>query len=202
MRLDPVEVTAADLAPAAAGAHRALSARPARVRGTRWKLPRWRIAELLSLPVAGATDVAIAGPGAEAWFAKLRKTVERPPADATFRPVGDGTIEVVPAKDGLAVDVPATAKALLAAAVSPGERTRDAGRPTAQAERTTAEAQAMGIERRLASYTTLYAGTSDRITNLQLGVLLDGALVAPGATFSFNDRVGERTVERGFRPAP
>ena len=61
----------------------------------------------------------------------------------------------------------------------------------------------MGIERRLASYTTLYAGTPDRITNLQLGVsLLNGALVAPGGTFSFNDRVGERTIERGFRPAP
>ena len=204
VRLDPVQVTAADLAPAARQARAALSA-PVRLEyeGTRWKLPRWRIAELLSLPVAGATDVAIAGPGAEAWFAKLRKTVERPPADATFRPVGDGTIEVVPAKDGLAVDVPATAKALLAAAVAQGERTATLVVRTAQAERTTAEAQAMGIERRLASYTTLYAGTSDRITNLQLGVsLLDGALVAPGATFSFNDRVGERTVERGFRPAP
>ena len=26
--------------------------------------------------------------------------------------------------------------------------------------------------------------------------------MAPGGTFSFNERVGERTVERGFRPAP
>jgi vancomycin resistance protein YoaR len=203
VRLDPVDVTEADLAPAAAQARTALSA-PVRLEyeGTRWKLPRWRIAELLSLPVAGTTDVAIAGPGAEAWFAKLRKTVERPPADATFRPVGDG-IEIVPAKDGLAVDVPATAKALLAAAVSTGERSATLVVRTAEAERTTAEAQALGIERRLSSYTTLYAGTPDRITNLQLGVsLLNGALVAPGATFSFNDRVGERTIERGFRPAP
>jgi vancomycin resistance protein YoaR len=32
--------------------------------------------------------------------------------------------------------------------------------------------------------------------------LLDGARIAPGATFSFNDRVGERTLARGFRPAP
>ena len=170
VRLDPVDVTEADLAPAAAQARTALSA-PVRLEyeGTRWKLPRWRIAELLSLPVAGTTDVAIAGPGAEAWFAKLRKTVERPPADATFRPVGDG-IEIVPAKDGLAVDVPATAKALLAAAVSTGERSATLVVRTAEAELTTAEAQAMGIERRLASYTTLYAGTPDRITNLQLGV--------------------------------
>jgi len=74
---------------------------------------------------------------------------------------------------------------------------------TTEAERTTAEAKAMGIERRLAGYTTLYAGSWDRITNLRLAIsLLDGALVAPGGTFSFNERVGERTLERGFRPAP
>ena len=201
--LDPVEVTATDLAAAATQARTALSA-PVRLEyeRTRWRLPRWRIAELLSLPVAGATEVSIAGPGAEAWFARLRKAVERAPADATFRPAGDG-IEIVPAKSGLAVDVPATAKALLAAAVSRDARTAALVVRTAEAERTTAEAQAMGIERRLASYTTLYAGTPDRITNLQLAVsLVDGALVAPGGTFSFNDRVGERTIERGFRPAP
>ena len=201
--LDPVAVTAADLAPAAAQARLALSA-PVRLEyeGTRWKLPRWRIAELLTLPVGGATDVAIAGPGAEEWFGKLRKTVGRPATDATFRPAGDG-VEVVPAKDGLDVDVPATAKALLTAAVSADARTATLVVRTAPAERTTAEAQAMGIERRLASYTTLYAGTPDRITNLQLAIsLLNGALVAPGGTFSFNDRVGERTIERGFRPAP
>jgi vancomycin resistance protein YoaR len=201
--VDPVEVTAADLAPAARDARLALSA-PVRLtyEETRWRLPRWRIAELLTLPVAGATDVTIAGPGAEAWFGKLRKTVERAPVDATFRPAGD-TVEIVPAKDGLAVDVPATAANILAAATSAGDRTAALVVRTAEAERTTADARAMGVERRLASYTTAYAGTPDRITNLQLGVsLVSGALVAPGDTFSFNERVGERTVERGFRPAP
>ena len=203
VRIDPIGVTAADLAPAARQARTALSA-PVRLQydGTRWRLPRWRIAELLSLPVAGETKVAIAGPGAEAWFDKLRKTVERPPVDAGFEPAGDG-VRIVPAKDGLAIDVPATAGALLAAAASTTDRTADLLVRTAPAERSTADAQAMGVERRLASYTTLYAGTSDRITNLRLAIsLLNGALVAPGATFSFNERVGERTIERGFRPAP
>jgi vancomycin resistance protein YoaR len=203
--VDPVSVTAEDLAPAARQARIALSA-PVRLEheGTRWRLPRWRIAELLTLPVAGETKLAIAGPGAEAWFGKLRKTVEQAPVDARFRPAGD-TVEIVPAQDGIAVDVPATARNLLAAAVRPREAQRTAALVvrTAEADRTTAKAQAMGIERRLASYTTAYAGTPDRITNLQLGVtLVDGALVPPGGTFSFNERVGERTVERGFRPAP
>ena len=106
--------------------------------------------------------------------------------NAGFEAVGDG-VRVVPAKAGLEVDVPATASALLAAATSPADRAAQLAVRTAQPERTTAEAAAMGIERRLASYTTLYAGTSDRITNLQLGVkLVNGAVVAPGATFSFN----------------
>jgi vancomycin resistance protein YoaR len=55
----------------------------------------------------------------------------------------------------------------------------------------------------MSSYKTYYSGTADRITNLQLGVKeLDGTLVQPGGTFSLNDAIGERTVERGFRPAP
>lgn len=61
----------------------------------------------------------------------------------------------------------------------------------------------MGIDRRLGGYKTYNSGTADRITNLRLGVtLLDDTLVAPGATFSLNGVLGERTAERGFRPAP
>jgi vancomycin resistance protein YoaR len=55
----------------------------------------------------------------------------------------------------------------------------------------------------MSSFKTYYSGTADRITNLQLGVAaLDGTLVPPGGTFSLNRAIGERTVERGFRPAP
>ena len=203
VRIDPVEVSAVDLAPAAGQAQIALSA-PVRLEheGTRWKLPRWRIAELLSLPTGGKTELAIGGRGAERWFASLRKSVERAPVDARIEAAGDG-VQIVPDKPGLAVDVPATADALLAALVTTEPRTATLVVRTAEADRTVADVQAMGIERRLASYTTLYAGTWDRITNLRLGIsLLNGALVAPGGTFSFNERVGERTLERGFRPAP
>jgi vancomycin resistance protein YoaR len=64
-------------------------------------------------------------------------------------------------------------------------------------------AEAMGIDRVLASYTTLYAGTAERIQNLQLAVAaIDGTLVEPGGTFSFNGVVGERTEEKGYGPAP
>lgn len=202
--VDPVEVTAADLAPAAAQARIAVSA-PVRLASgeTRWKLPRWRIASLLSLPKDGATRIAIAGPGAETYFEQLRKTVERDPVDAGFM-VGKANVpQVVPAKDGIILDVPATAKALLAAAISPTERVAQLAVRTEGAARTTEDAEAMGITERLSSYRTSNAGTAGRITNLRLAVAaLDGTLVPPGGTFSLNAAVGERTAEGGYRSAP
>ena len=204
VRIDPVEVRAADLAPAARQARLALSA-PVRLEysGVRWKIPRWRIAELLSLPAAGTTELAIAGPGAEEWFTKLRKTVEHAPVDARFSVTADGGIEILPDKPGLAIDVPATAKALLAAAISPTNRTAALSVRTAVAERTVAEAQAMGITGVVGSYYTTYGGIASRLHNVALvAKLIDGALIAPGKTFSFNGTTGERTAEKGFQEAP
>ena len=203
-RVDPVDVTAADLAVARRQAETALSA-PVRLEyeGTRWKLPRWRIAELLSLPSDGATALTIGGAGAESWFDKLRKSVERAPADARFEVRADGTIGIVPDKPGLAIDVPATAKAILAAAVSPAQRTAGLVAETATAERTTAEAQTMGITGVVGSYHTTYGGIPSRLHNVALvAKLIDGTLIGPGETFSFNGTTGERTADKGFQEAP
>jgi vancomycin resistance protein YoaR len=202
-RVDPAEVTAADLRRAATQARLALSA-PVRLayRETRWRLPRWRIAELLSLPSAGSTRLAIAGPGAERYFDRLSTAVGREPTDATFA-VTSGGIEVVPAKNGLEVDVERTAKALLAAAISPTDRTARLAVAVSAPERSTADAKAMGITGVVGSYTTTYGGTPGRLHNVQLvSELIDGALIAPGATFSFNGTTGERTPEKGFQEAP
>ncbi len=204
VRVDPVEVTAADLAVARRQAETALSA-PVRLEydGTRWKLPRWRIAELLSLPSAGTTRLAIAGAGAEAWFGKLRKTIEHAPVDARFEVRAGGEIAIVPDQPGLGVDVPATAKALLAAAISPTDRTAALSVSTTTAERTATEAKAMGITGVVGSYHTTYGGIPSRLHNVALvAQLIDGALIAPGDTFSFNGKTGERTAEKGFQEAP
>jgi vancomycin resistance protein YoaR len=101
------------------------------------------------------------------------------------------------------VNVPQAARAILRAATSPTNRVARLTTVRAAPERSTAEALAMGIDRRMSSYKTYYSGTSDRITNLQLGVrALDDTLVPPGGTFSLNGAIGERTIERGFRTAP
>ena len=101
------------------------------------------------------------------------------------------------------IDVAATRRTMLAAALSPTARSARVVVTTQDAKRTTAQARAMGISTRISSYETIYGGDPNRIHNVQLVArLIDGKLVAPGATFSFNQATGERTADKGFRTAP
>ena len=65
---------------------------------------------------------------------------------------------------------------------------------------TTDDANALGIRRKLVSFTTeMGVSSSNRIHNVHLMAdFIDGTVIAPGHVFSFNDVVGERTAERGF----
>ena len=203
VRVTAPPVTAQMLAGAAARAKTAVSAPiTLKIAERRFRVPRWRVAELLVLPREGATKLAIGGAAADAYFRNLSDNVGRPPRDAEFAVYGE-SVQVVPARDGLELNVPRAARTILQAASRPTNRVATLTVVRAAPERTTADALAMGIDTRMASYKTYYSGTTDRITNLQLGVReLDGTLVAPGGTFSLNEAIGERTVERGFRPAP
>jgi vancomycin resistance protein YoaR len=198
------EVTAAELAPVVAQVETAVSGPVRLVRGeTRWRLPRWRIAQLLDLPNGGVTSLALGGPEADAYFGRFRKQVDRAPRDAEFLVASDNTVSVKPAAPGLRLDVAAARKAILAAALSPTDRTAKLVVARSTPERTTREARAMGITGLVGGYTTYYGGEPNRIHNVQLVArLVDGALIAPGATFSFNETTGERTPEQGFREAP
>jgi vancomycin resistance protein YoaR len=204
VRVEPPQVTAAELAPVLARVEIALSGPVRLAHGeTRWRLPRQRIAELLSLPKNGQRELALAGAGADAYFERLGELISRPARDASFVADSEGNVTVVPGVAGTELDREKTAASLLAAATSTEQRLAQVSVRRARPALTTDQARGLGISRVLATYTTAYAGSADRIHNLQLGVsLLDGALVAPGATFSFNERVGERTEERGFRAAP
>ena len=204
----PVKVTAPPVSAAmlAGTAERARTATSApivlRSAQRSFRLPRWRVAELLTLPRGGATKLVIGGAAADAYFRNLSESIGRPARDAEFAVYGE-SVQVVPARYGLELNVPNAARAILRAATRPTNRVAQLTVARALPERTTAEALAMGIDTRMASYKTYYSGTADRITNLQLGVsALDGTLVAPGGTFSLNEAIGERTVERGFRSAP
>jgi vancomycin resistance protein YoaR len=203
VRVDRPSVTARALAPAAARVRVALSA-PVRLAfgTTRWRLPRWRIAKLLALPRNGATSVGIGGPAAASYFRRLAKRVNREPVNAEFAVYSSG-VQVIPSRDGYAVDVPATSRALLEAALSRTDRLARVAVERARPERTTSEARAMGITGLVGGYTTIYGGEPNRLHNVRLvAALIDKALIAPGQTFSFNATTGERNADRGFLEAP
>ena len=138
-------VDAADLEEAAAKARVALSA-PIRLAygETRWRVPRWKIASLLTLPVAGNTDVALTGRGAEEYLERLSATVSRKPQDARFQVTATGKIVVRPSAPGLLLDIPATAKAIAAAAFSTDRRTAKLVVRVAEPARTTADREGDG----------------------------------------------------------
>jgi len=202
--VDTPTVSSADLAPAVEQLHIALS-RPIRMSLDRssWWLPPGKLASLLALPHSGSSSLAIGGNGAEGYFRRLARGVGRPPRDATFAVSATGNLSIVPSRPGRVIAVPATERNILAAAVSATHRTARVVVTTQAARRTTAEAGAMGITTRIGRYETIYGGDPNRIHNVQLvAQLIDGKLVAPGATFSFNRATGARTADKGFLEAP
>lgn len=55
----------------------------------------------------------------------------------------------------------------------------------------------------LATYTAKYDSDSDRNTNLRLACeAINGTVLYPGETFSYNKALGERTSQRGYKPGP
>ena len=140
---------------------------------------------------------------ADVYFARLEGTVDRAPRDAGFAVDANGGIRLVPAASGVRLDVPKSEVRVLAAAKSAVDRTAKLAVAVELPKRSTEAAQAMGINGTVGTYETIYGGDPNRIHNVQLVAhLVDGKLIAPGSTFSFNGATGERTAEKGFLVAP
>ena len=204
VNVDEPKVRAADLVPVAAQVRTAL-ARPVRMKlgVASWWLPKRQLAAILALPHDGARALHVGGPGATRYFGKLGRGIDERARDATFRVLSSGRVVVVPARPGRVVNALATGRNVLTAALSPTDRTARVVVMFEKPNRTTAQARALGITTRVGRYETIYGGDPNRIHNVQLVAhLVDGKLIAPGATFSFNHATGARTADKGFREAP
>lgn len=123
----------------------------------------------------------------------------REPRDAEFRVVGE-RIGILPSRPGRELAVRALARSLL---TDPGARVHRARFRQVAPDLTTAQARALRIREQVSSFTTYYPCCASRVTNIKrAAAILDGTVLRPGETFSLNEALGKRTVERGFVEAP
>ncbi len=110
------------------------------------------------------------------------------------------TVRISPSRPGLAPDGRWISDSISAAAAAPIRRA-SLRLKQIRADLTTSEGKALGIREQISSFTTdMGPSSSNRIHNVQLmAEYIDGTIIEPGDQFSFNERVGPRTVERGFR---
>ena len=198
----PISTEAAERAATTA---RTIAAAPVRLKlegeGGIGQLGRIQLASLLRFePKAGAVNVVLDSAGIERKLHPLVKPFTRKPEDATFRVSGDRAY-VIKAKNGTTLDVRGAQSAIYEAGTGAGRRLAVLGLATLAPELTTKDAKALGIREPISTFTTdMGLSSSNRIWNVHLlGNYLDGTIVKAGETFSYNEVVGPRTIERGFR---
>ena len=128
----------------------------------------------------------------------LRGTGEAPqPATVVLR---DGRPVVVPDQPGVTVSPDEAADAVRRVLTEDdADRTVEVGTQVARASFTTADARALGITEPVSDAVTYYPHAEYRnINQSRAAELINGTVVEPGETFSFNETVGERTEANGF----
>lgn len=122
--------------------------------------------------------------------------------DAEFKWVNGAVTDVVTSQDGRTVDLAATDSALTSALLAQAGTVTPAVAVTAPKVASSQKA-AMVMSDRLGYGRTDYSSSiPNRKWNVELSVKrLDGALIPPDGIFSFNQAVGEQTVNSGYKEA-
>jgi len=159
---------------------------------------RWN---LLWRPVAVELRTSVDRPRLAAFLDAVSGVVYAPPREGRLV-VLSGRVEVVPHRDGVALDragAERVLRAALPASVHQVELPLKPVRPRWTAERL----RALGISKRVASFSTYFPPNPDRAHNIALAASrLRGVLLPTGFELSFNHVVGPRTQQAGYREAP
>lgn len=164
-------------------------------------LPTAAIAPFLTLvsDAAGTLTPSLDAAGLIAAQTDLLAPLVKAPKNASFTFVDDKPV-VVPSEDGTALNAPTLATDLIAVLPKAGaDRVASATVSTKEADLTTGEANVLGIIEPISEFTTQYPIAPYRLTNIgRAAELINGSVVLPGATWSLNQTVGERTEANGF----
>ncbi|GMA30581.1 VanW family protein [Litorihabitans aurantiacus] len=125
------------------------------------------------------------------------------PKDASFT-FADGRPQIVPSENGTGIDPAQLGSAVQAAATSTSERTAAVELVGAEAEFSTADAEALGVTEVIGEFSTPLPPGNDapRTGNISTGAeKVTGVLLKPGETFSLIENVGPINAASGYRPS-
>lgn len=207
----PTSIKYSDAEKAAKKANDMMSA-PITMRYTEstWTFTPQEISEMIEIREAkksGSPEISVVI-GVEKAKAKLEKLtggVTREPQDAKFSISGNKVI-IIPSREGVGVNIDKAVEDMNKVAGKKQAYERDLllTSHTTAPKMTTEKAQSMGIKEKITSYTTTYGALARaRVSNIHLLTKsLDGMILAPGETFSFNKAMGPRTAGKGYKEAP
>lgn len=134
---------------------------------------------------------------------ELTGDVVKPPKDAGFIITERDTVELVPEEPGFAVDYVSLKEALLNSIDRPGHVTIDIALEEVSPAHTLDEVEVMHLNGLVSQFTTRFdPSLVDRSYNVAVSAkALSNLLIAPGEVVSFNEIVGPRSQEAGYRSA-
>lgn len=131
----------------------------------------------------------------------LKKLLDKPnppPTDAAYDVVG-GTVTIVPGRPGIGCCADGAGAIVEPAVLGAAPQPVDLPVVEIAPEVTADELSLSGIKELVGAFTTNHAAGQPRVTNIhRIADLIRGQVIQPGATFSVNEFVGERTREKGF----
>jgi vancomycin resistance protein YoaR len=168
-----------------------------------WSVERSDLLRMITLHQAGPSDAAsveLSDEPVEGLVRRAAQEVDQDAINARFT-LSNGQLNVIrPSREGRAVNQSAAAD-VLRKGIAAGERTLtlpvDVVPPPVAAD----DAAKLGIRELIDESTTAFAGAiPEKAHNIQLAASrLNGVVVPPGGTFSFNKEVGPTTIEAGYQ---
>ncbi|HSG79465.1 MAG TPA: VanW family protein, partial [Acidimicrobiia bacterium] len=146
-------------------------------------------------------DLRMTSNALEAWVTAHRNDVRIPAVEARLV-IEDPWVRVVPSTPAQVPETEGLARRVQRAIGSVTRATAVPYTDGPEAYFSTEDAYALGIRKKIGTFTTYHACCENRVVNIHLiADAADGATVMPGQTWSLNTHVGERTREKGYLPA-
>jgi len=164
-----------------------------------------RIAGFLPTATTTGRPVTVDTEAGRALLSQKLAVFEREAVDAQVVPSADGhSYTVVPSQDGIAVDWEKLIRAIDELALARDRPYVPLPVIVTHPKLTSLDAELLKDRLPVASFTTYFSpDNAARVNNIrQVAQMLDGRVIRPGETFSFNEAVGPRTKAAGFDEAP